>query len=275
MIAKCIKRKVDFCELTPLLFEVLLAYAAENQVNGELKYEPEFFTDIFLWNGIKLEPGETASIMKTFQEAGLLDGFKIRSWGIFNQHLAKQAQRIKSKRLAGEISAKRRQKDAKNALKNGAETVEKGDENYFKNGEKNPQKTAQKSVQKEGGKNRTLTQELWTIDRMLETAEGPAKKALLDERRKLIERKTRAQSTKPTAPVAAEPTRPTRKKSQAELDREQLEIAQITAQDDPDMLTERMIRALAHAGKRLPPEARRNFPKLVAELEDRSNPVPG
>lgn len=278
LIAKRIKRKVDFCELTPLPFEVLLAYAAENQVNGELKYEPEFFTDIFLWNGMKLEPSETDSIMKIFQEVGLLDGLKIRSWGQFNPHLVKQSQRIKNKRLAGEISAKRRQKEAKNWLKNGAETGLETPKKVDEKGEKNPQKSFQKPVQKrESEKGSSSSRELWLLEKALEGAKGPARKELLAKKQKLLSGHTGVDLSEP-APAARPPAPKAQKEAAGGWQRTLLSSARQLLADSPELLTEKMVIALGNAHAKFPEDVYQRFRKVLdglAEKEAGDNPVPG
>ncbi len=99
-------------------FEMIMGYAAENQVNGDFKgyTNQQFYELVFgpkcLPMGIPMSLEMATDIVRVFRSVGLLDKDKIRSWLKFNGTLATHEKTSKQNREAGKISAeKRRLKD--------------------------------------------------------------------------------------------------------------------------------------------------------------------
>lgn len=109
LTAKAITRKVDFCELTPLLFSVVMAYASENQIDGDFSgYTDQSLREIFTNNNVDVSLSEAKIIFKNFESVGLMEDGKIRSWKKFNAHLANYEQNKKAKIKAGKIRQQQR-----------------------------------------------------------------------------------------------------------------------------------------------------------------------
>src|SRR5207247_6276771 len=126
LLSKSIHRKVEFAAMSPMLFQAVMAYAAENQIDGNFHgYTMTDWTEIFGFNGIELNPSEASAIIQGFREVGLFDDDKIRSWMKYNRHLADYEGIPRAKRQAGKLSAKRRQQEAKAAVKTGHVDISK------------------------------------------------------------------------------------------------------------------------------------------------------
>jgi hypothetical protein len=260
-LAKKITRKVPFSTLAPMLFQMAMAYAAENQLDGDFeksKYPLDRWRKIFLWQDLEISTKEAAIILEGFETVGLFDRGKIRNWMKYNRHLADYEGLVRAKRKAAKIMHEKRQRDAKAALKNGEISHSETDSEP----EKNVEKTDSASKQ------------LWLLEKALESAKGKARKELLAKKRELLSGTLDVDLSEPApqAPTPA-PARP-RKQDPGEFSRVALKNGrQLIADDSAELLTESMVRALLNAGDELPAEAQRKFPKLVAELGNR-NPVP-
>src|SRR5438093_4681169 len=89
VLVKQIPRKVPFADMSTTLFQALMAYAAENQIDGDFSdYNSQDVAGIFCANSIEVSVGEASVIWKAFDSVGLLEGGKIRSWAKFNRHFA-------------------------------------------------------------------------------------------------------------------------------------------------------------------------------------------
>lgn len=258
LLQKAVRIKVDFAELAPMLFQVVMAAAAENQINGDFSnYSDARWREIFATNHIPLTQEQATLIRKNLEAVGLLEGGKIRSWMKFNRHLADYEGIVRARRQAGKISAKRREQEAKSALKNGHNSPKSSDENPENN----------------GSETTSPSKQLWLIEKALETAKGPAKKELLAQKKKLLADSTGVDLSEP-APAPAAPQPKATKSSPAQFQRALLNSGRTLIADSPDLLTEGMVKALVAAGDELPDQVRHRFPKLLAELESRNNPVP-
>src|SRR3989442_5183936 len=72
VLSKTIPRKVQFSKLSPMLFQAVMAYAGENQIDGNFDgYTTQDWTEIFTFNGIEVSPSEASAIIKGFREVGL------------------------------------------------------------------------------------------------------------------------------------------------------------------------------------------------------------
>ena len=97
--------KVPFADLSPMLFQILMAYAAENQIDGDFSgYTANDFVEIFVTNDVPVSLGQATAIRKAFDSVGLTEDGKIRSWAKFNRHFAQHEQIVKAKRRAGKLS---------------------------------------------------------------------------------------------------------------------------------------------------------------------------
>src|SRR2546426_9350063 len=105
ILLRQIQMKVAFAELSPMLFQALMAYAAENQIDGDFNgYTPKDFVEIFASNNIPVSLSQAEAIRKAFDSVGLIEDGKIRSWAKFNRHFAEHEKIVKAKRRAGKLS---------------------------------------------------------------------------------------------------------------------------------------------------------------------------
>src|SRR6266496_520816 len=112
-VGRLIRRKVPFCDLTPMLFQATMAYAAENQIDGNFAgYSPQLWAEVFCSNNIPVTPSEAALIKKEFQRTGLLDGDKIRSWSKFNREFAHYETLTKYRQRGAKMMHKKRELEA-------------------------------------------------------------------------------------------------------------------------------------------------------------------
>src|SRR6266496_3645551 len=137
LLRKSLLGKVDLAEMAPMFFQILMAYAGENQIDGNFQgYASEDSLDIFDSNHVEVSASQVSAIVKGFCDVGLLENGKIRSWMKYNRHLADYDGIVRAKRLAGKLSAKKRQLEARESVKKAPETDPKASQN----GEKNVQK---------------------------------------------------------------------------------------------------------------------------------------
>jgi hypothetical protein len=241
--------------MAPMLFQATMAYAAENQIDGNFEgYSPQLWAEVFSSNNIPVTPSEAALIKKEFQRTGLLDGDKIRSWSKFNREFAHYETLTKYRQRAGKLSAKKREIEARAAVKNGHVEPSKA--------EKIPSKTAPKADEQEA-----IRKELWTNKELLQSATGKQKRALIAQREQLIARVTGVDITPPSSPAPPPPVKP-RKVTAADREREALVIAQSMLKDYPPGLNIEHVRVLVAAGIELPAEVQARFSRLF------KNPVP-
>jgi hypothetical protein len=262
LLRKAVPIKIDFCELSPVLFQVTMAYAGENQIDGNFEgYDPEDWIEIFASNHVNVTLPQVREIIKAFHTVGLYDKGKLRSWMKYNRHLADYDNIVKAKRQAGKLSAKKRMQEARESLKNGKHLDEKTEQEAPKNG------SISDSVSKQ----------IWLIKEALEQTSDKAKrKELLAQKKRLLSQSTGVDLSAPTAPKAA--------RSPALLDNHSpppqdpgKALLNAARACDPELLTEKMVRALYLAGDDVPALAKRRFSKLLEQLEEKEarNPVPG
>ena len=258
LLKKSFPLKVDFADLAPLLFQACMAAAAENRIDGDFSgYSPERFYEIFVSNFLPVGSIKQASTIRDlFEKVGLFEGGKIRNWKRYNPHLADYPKILEARRKAGKLSAKKRELEAKAALKNGshvpAETSPESSQKPLKNGSEKPSPSKQ----------------LWLIEKALEMATGKRKKELLQQKRELLG------LPEPEAPAPPTAAPKPRKLNPAEADAGFLAAARETLRDTPDMLGPGMVKALLKAGDKLPADVAQRFSKLVGELGETRNPVP-
>lgn len=261
-IAKSNRRKIDFCEMAPLLFQVTMAYAAENQLDGNFAgYSIDDWIEIFAHANITVTAAEAAAILKGFHQTGLFDGDKIRSWMKFNRHLADYEGIVRAKRRAGKIMQQKRQQEARAALRNGQPDAPNPEQNH----ENKPPKTAPKPD--------PTSRQIWLLNQQLEATSDPQeRKQLKQQKRELLRQHT---GVEPASPSPAPPlARSERKLSDKDRESQNLLLARSTLKDYPDGLNDSMVRALVKHNVKLPDDVRRKFQKLFVELEEASNPVP-
>src|SRR5882724_8133052 len=118
LLCKSIPTKVSFAELAPMLFQVVMAYAAENQIDGNFEgYATDDWCEIFASNHVHVTPTQANVIIKGFAQVGLFDQDKIRSWMKYNRHLADYEGIVKAKRKAAKMMHQKRSMEARAALK--------------------------------------------------------------------------------------------------------------------------------------------------------------
>jgi len=125
-LAKAVPEQVPWATHAQTFFEMLMGYAAENQVNGDFNgyTDSDFYKLVFapkcMAKDIPISIEKTSIIVAAFRERGLLDKNKIRSWLKFNKTLAKHEETVRRNAVAGARSAEARaikQKDDLDALK--------------------------------------------------------------------------------------------------------------------------------------------------------------
>src|SRR5205823_10243178 len=93
LLSKSIRHKVEFADMAPMLFQVVMAYAGENQIDGNFEgYSDEDWSEIFAHNNILVTPVQASAIISGFRQVGLFEKDKIRSWSKFNRHFAEHEQ---------------------------------------------------------------------------------------------------------------------------------------------------------------------------------------
>lgn len=262
LLIKSVHRKVDFADMAPMLFQTVMAYAAENQIDGDFSsYNARDWADIWAVNHVQVSTSEASIILKGFEQVGLFQDGKIRSWAKFNRHLADYEGLVKAKRKAAKVMHKKRENEARAALQNGTEAHPKIDPNPEKNGVKNDSPSKQ----------------LWLIEKALENAKGPARKELLTQKRQLLSNSTGVDlSHQPEPPQPA--SKPHKPSSPAESRRASVKAARAFLEEgNYDLLTDKMVQDLVDAGEQLPESVRSRFRKLLEQLEKETghNPVPG
>ena len=268
-LSKCLPGKIERSKLAPTFFQVTMAYAAENQIDGNfVGYTADHWSKIFVMNNLPVTPNEAASIVKCFRDVGLFEGDKIRSWLKYNRHLGDYEGLVRAKRLAGKLSAKKRQIEAREAVQKAPETDQKGAQNGEKTAQ-NSEKNVQKHVKKEGVKD-GVSKQLWVVNEGLKTATGKRRRELAEKREQLISAAAGVDPN-PPPPSPAPSSPPARKISAQEREAQHLQMAQITLADMPDALSESMVTALVKAGHKLPSAVKSRFRDLIAKLD---NPVP-
>jgi hypothetical protein len=258
LLSKSIPRKVEFSKMAPMLFQATMAYAAENQIDGNFHgYTTKDWTEIFAGNNVQVTPSEASEIVKGFHEVGLFEGDKIRSWMKFNRHLADYEGIVKRKRKAAKEMHRKREQEAQSAHVDPS-----------KNGEGTAPKTAPKPVQKD-----SASKQLWVLDQALKGARGGAKKALLIQREELLSQTTGVDLSQPSpSPAPSAPAAPklSAKERQAQFERGMLAAGKACIDNGtPELLTEQNVIALLNHGYKLPAEVERKFRKLIS-----ANPVP-
>ncbi|HEV2391060.1 MAG TPA: hypothetical protein VG146_01720 [Verrucomicrobiae bacterium] len=261
-LKKEIPRKVDFAELAPMLFQVVMSAAAENQIDGDFaSYNANRWCEIFLANHVQVTLKEASLIRVLFKDIGLFEGDKIRSWAKFNRHLADYEGIVKAKRRAGKLSAKRREQDARSALKGGR----KNDE------------ISASEPEKSASENGSASKQLWLIEKGLEKAKGKARRELLVKKERLLSGELGVDLSEP-APAARPPAPKAQKETPGGWQRTLLSSARQLLADSPELLTEKMVIALANARAKFPEDVYQRFRKVLdglAEKEAGDNPVPG
>ena len=249
--------KVPFAELSTTLFQIVMAYAAENQIDGDFSnYTARDFVGIFATNNVPVTLAQATAIRKAFDSVGLMEDGKIRSWAKFNRHFAQHEQIIKAKRRAGKLSRQKWERQM-------AEQISAG-----KNGHTEHEKTAPKPVQNQSQKE-SPSKRLFLLNQALEnTPRGPARRNLLAQKQELLAASTGVDLTPPPSSPAPPPPEKPRKVTAADRDREALVIAQSMLKDYPDGLNQSMVRVLVSAGIELPAEVQARFSRLF------KNPVP-
>jgi hypothetical protein len=264
ILAKQIPRKVPFADLSTMCFQALMAYAAENQIDGDFSdYTSGDVAGIFCTNCINVSLGEASAIWKAFDSVGLLEGGKIRSWAKFNRHFAEHEKIVKAKRRAGKLS---RQKWLKELSQQAA--------GIPKNGHVEHEKPAPKPVQNPS-RNESVSRQLFELNQALDIAPTAKAKAALNRQKvQLLANQTGVDLSPASPSPAPPPSAPKKSEKQKQEDwhrgmakagRESIEAGNY------DILSESMVRALIADGYDLPPEVQSRFRKL---LKESANPVP-
>jgi len=267
ILLKQIPVKAPFAELSTTLFQVLMAYAGEHQIDGDFRgYTSQDLVEIFASNHFNIPVGQASAIRKAFGSVGLIQEGKIRSWSKFNRHFAEYEKILSSKRKAAKQMHQKRQREAR-------EEATRPGSAASKNGENPAAEQVQKPVQKD-----SPSKALWVLDQALKAARGRARKALLVQRQELLSDHTGVDLSTPTpSPAPSSPAAPKQsaKEREESWDRGMLAAGKQAIEDGtPEILTDSMVRAMVNAGYRLPAQVASRFRKLVKEVEADENPVP-
>src|ERR1051326_1515327 len=88
LLRKSVPVKIEFCKVATMLFQMVMAYAAENQIDGDFEdYTTDDWSEIFALNDFPVLPEQAAAIAKGFEDLGLIENQKLRSWMKYNRHL--------------------------------------------------------------------------------------------------------------------------------------------------------------------------------------------
>jgi hypothetical protein len=258
LLGKYLPGKIERAKLAPTCFQIVMAYAAENQIDGNFDgYTPTDWSRIFAMNNLPFTVPEATNIVKAFREVGLFDGSKIRSWMKYNRHLADYEGIVRSKRKAGKILQQKRQQEARERHVDPS-----------KNGEETAPKTVQKPVQKD-----SPSRQLFELNQAIEVAPTAKAKATLKRKKiELLSAQTGVDLSMPPSRSPAPPSAKTPNKTAEEIESEQLVMAQTTLKDFPDALSDHAVTTLVKHGFKLPSAVRSRFRALLAQLQ--SNPVP-
>jgi len=252
ILLKELPKKVPFAELSPLLFQVVMAFAGENQIDGDFStYTAEDFSEIFAVNHVPVTIGEAEKIRKAFATVGLMADGKIRSWARFNRHFAEHEKIVKAKRKAAKFMHDKRDRDQRKAASEPA-----------KNGEQTPKKPADKPNSSSG--------QLWLINQAIERARGPAKKVLEQQRDKLLSGETGVDLNAPAAKQVEQASAAFNTTPQ-NWGKAILQAAKVALEESPEILSEAMVEALVSAKVELPDDVSRRFRTTIERL----NPVAG
>jgi hypothetical protein len=262
LLAKYLPGKIERAKLAPTCFQVVMAYAAENQTDGNFEgYTPARWSQIFAANNLPFTTAEATNIVKAFREVGLFDGDKIRSWSKFNREFAHYETLTKYRQRAGKLSAKRREMEAKSALKNGHAEPS----NPVQNGGNPAPKPAQKGAQ--------TTKEIWLLNEQLKETGDPGERKQLERRKRELLRDSTGVKPASSSPAPSAPAAPKKSDKQLQAEwRRGLVVAGLQAleQGGEDIITESMALALVDAGHQLPPSVEAKFRKALKSR----NPVP-
>jgi hypothetical protein len=259
LLRKSVPVKIEFCKVATMLFQMVMAYAAENQIDGDFEdYTTDDWSEIFALNDFPVLPEQAAAIAKGFEEVGLIENQKLRSWMKYNRHLGDYEGMVKSKRKAAKLMHQRREREARAALQNGENSNGKAVQEHPKNGSKTD----------------SASKQLWLLEKALESAKGDARKELLRKKRVLLSGELGVDLSAPAATPA--PALRTGKRQPQNFSKAMLNSARVLIEDGQlDLLNESMVKALHAAGDTIPEEVRVRFPKLMAQLEEGQNPVRG
>jgi hypothetical protein len=267
LLSKSIQLKVEFADMAPMLFQVVMAYAAENQIDGNFGgYSADNWCEIFSTNNVRVTPAQATTIVNAFREVGLFDCDKIRSWMKYNRHLGDYEGIIRAKRKAAKIMHKKRELEARGGLKAGhAEPSQ--------NGSNSAPKPVQNGPPKPQPKGDSPSKQLWLLNQAIESAPSrKAKAALQRQKAQLLAGLTGVDLDAPAAVQAKQAEAIGMKPS--DWTGAALELAKAVLKDVPDTLTETMVEALLKAGhnpKTFPDQVQRRFSRTIERLH---NPVP-
>src|SRR6266498_954800 len=72
LLSKSLPGKVERSNMAPMFFQVVMSYAAENQIDGNFDgYSPDDWCKIFVTNNVPVTPPEASNIIKAFRDVGL------------------------------------------------------------------------------------------------------------------------------------------------------------------------------------------------------------
>lgn len=257
LLLKSITDKVSKAELAPMFFQAVMAYAGENQIDGNFSgYTIDDWCEIFASNHLRVEPRQASAIIKGFEQVGLFDHGKIRSWAKYNRHFAEHEQIVKWRKKGAKIMHKKREQEARDSLKNR---------------DKSPSEPAPKPEQN-GHSKKEISRDVMMLERAIaEIPEGhPQRRDLVIERKKLLGQYTGKDLKKPAPAPTPAPGKPRKPKPG-----DALMMARQALADAPELLSDNAARVLIEAGE-LPKGLEGRFRKLIEEHEKKvgHNPVP-
>lgn len=109
-------QQVPFSRLAILIFEMLMAHAATNQVDGDYSaysdqmFYEQIFAPKFIAVGLGIPtPAQVSDIVALLTQTFIDEEGRIRSWAGYQPHLVKHKKTIVARRKAGEKSGKARE----------------------------------------------------------------------------------------------------------------------------------------------------------------------
>jgi len=259
--------KVEFPDMAPMLFQVVMAYAGENQIDGDFHgYSTQDWCEIFGSNHVQVTPAEASTIIKGFHEVGLFKDQKIRSWIKYNRHLGEYESIVKAKRKAAKLMHKKRELEARDSIKTGNVEPSQNDQ---QSSEKPVRKPVRKSSQTD-----SPSKQLWLLNQAIESAKSRKAKATLERQK--------AQMLQGLTGVDLDAPAVTQVHQAEQLGIKPqdwatavLEMGKACLRDYPEGLSEPMVIALLSADinpKSFPAAVQTRFAKTIERMR---NPVPG
>jgi hypothetical protein len=243
---------------------MLWSWAGEQQMDGKIAHlSIRRYQEIFQCCNLRLSIAQVARIIGAVRQVGFIQNGKLHSWDKYNRHAVDYEKRQGIKRDAAFARWKEKVKAGPGPAQGNGPGPAQG----------NGPGPAQGNGPGPAQQRLSPSQQLWLIDKALVGAKGSKKRTLERQREQLLSAHTGVDLSEPAAPPRHTGKAP--KSSPGAFEHALLASARQLASDDPDLLTEQMVTSLVNAGDDLPARIKSKFRKLLEQLGDPKNPVPG